>query len=72
MKKPDGSFCSSPEENAEVFRDHFQQLYNRPSHYDLSVLDSLPQHELVQGCDHVPTNDEIRKATTKLKKHRPR
>ena len=31
MKKPDGSFCSSPEENKEVFRDHFQQLYNPDS-----------------------------------------
>ena len=69
MKKPDGSHCSSAEENAEVFRHHFQQLYNRPSHFDLTVLDSLPQHEIVQGCDHVPTNEEINKATLKLKKN---
>ena len=71
MRKTDGSYCSSAEENAEVFRQHFQLLYNRPSHYDLSILDSLPQHEVFQGCDHVPTNEEIRKATLKLKNTAP-
>jgi len=27
MKKPNGTLCSTPEENATVFRDHFNQLY---------------------------------------------
>ena len=69
MKKADGSYCSTSGENAEVFRQHFQQLYNRPENFDETVLDSLPQMDIVQRCDHTPTNEEIRTATLKLKKH---
>ena len=71
MKKADGSYCSTSEENAEVFRQHFQQLYNRPENFDETVLDSLPQMDIVQGCDHTPTNEEIRTATLKLKNTAP-
>ena len=46
-------------------------MYNRPSHYDLTVFDSIPQHKVVQGCDHVPTDEEISKATLKLKNTAP-
>ena len=28
MKKPDNSLCKTPEENAEVFRNHFSKLSN--------------------------------------------
>ena len=71
MKKADGSYCSTSEENAEVFRQHFQQLYNRSANYDETVLDSLPQVDTIQGCDHTPTNEEIRTATLKLKNTAP-
>ena len=71
MKKADSSYCSTSEENAEVFRQHFQQLYNRPENFDETVLDSLPQMDIVQGCDHTPTNEEIRTATLKLKNTAP-
>ena len=67
MKKPNGSYCSTSEENAEAFRQHFQQLYNRPINFDKTVLDSLPQHDTVQDGDHIPTKEEIRIATSKLK-----
>ena len=30
MKKEDGSKCTTSEENAEVFQNHFQKFYNRP------------------------------------------
>jgi len=39
MKRPDGSLCSTSEENAAVFYQHFQQLYNRSVILDLTVLD---------------------------------
>ena len=67
MKKPDGTLCTSAEENASVFRDHFQQLYDRSSSFDPTVLDSLPQLPVFEGYDFLPSDDEISKATTKLK-----
>ena len=34
MKKSDGSLCTTPEENAEVFRSHFEGLYTTSPEYD--------------------------------------
>ena len=71
MKKSDGSIASSPQENAEVFRDHFSKLFSRtPSHED-SVVDALPQLPVFDGIDHTPTNEEIVAAVKKLKNKAP-
>ena len=35
MKKEDGSKCSTSEENAEVFRSHFEKLYGELPHLTL-------------------------------------
>jgi len=40
MKKPNGTLCTTPEENAIVFRDHFNQLGHKPV-FETSVLISL-------------------------------
>ena len=66
MKKPDGSNCKTPAENAEVFREHFESLYGRVPEFDPSVIDSLHQHAVAQACDHQPSDDEIRSATRRL------
>ena len=71
MKKPDGTLCKSPEENANVFRDHFQQLYGRTPVFDASVLNSLDRKETVIGIDHRPDDGEIRKAIRNLKERAP-
>jgi hypothetical protein len=71
MKKSDGTVCTTPEENAEVFRKHFEQLYGRKPEYDPTVLDDLPQHPVANDCDHLPTDDEIRKAVMLLKNTGP-
>lgn len=71
MKKPDGSLCSTPAENAEVFRNHFEQLYGRPPVCDEAVLELLAQQPTALNCDHSPTSDEIRRATCKLKNKAP-
>ena len=71
MKKPDGTLCSTPQENATVFYEHFNHLYNKEPNFDASILDSIPHHDIVQGCDHDPTDDEIRKAIQKLKNTSP-
>ena len=71
MKKPDGSLCSSPEENAGVFRNHFEKLYGRTAAFDPSVLDLLETMPAVPNCDHTPTSEEIMAACHKLKDKSP-
>ena len=71
MRKPDGSLCTTPAENAEVFRSHFEQLYGRPPEYDPTVLNLLQQHPTATNCDHPPTSDEIRDAMRRLKNKAP-
>ena len=70
-KKSDGSLCKNPEENAEVFREHFKQLYGRNPMFDATILNQLNQNPTIPGCDHCPTDTEIRCATRKLKNKAP-
>ena len=62
LKKPDGSTCTSPAENADTFHEHFQQLFQRQPVFDRSVLDTLPQHNCIITADREPDDDEIRTA----------
>ena len=71
MKKPDGSIASSPQENAEVFKDHFKKLFSRSPSHENSVTDDLPQLPVFEGLDHAPTDEEIVSATKKLKNKAP-
>ena len=57
MRKPDGSLATSPEESAEVFAIHFEQLYGRRPVYDETVLALLPQRDVVPGLSHPFTDD---------------
>ena len=41
MKKSDGSMCTSEQENAEVFRVHFEKLYNKNNNTDLKNYNSI-------------------------------
>ena len=67
LKQPDGSTCQTPKENADVFFNRFKSLFNQEGSYDPTVLDELPQHQIHEGYDHPPTNEEIRNAILKLK-----
>ena len=57
----------TPAENAEVFRAHFQKLYGRSPDYDPTVVDMIQQQAIIEGCDHSPTDEEIRTAVGKLR-----
>ena len=71
MKKDDGTTCKSPDENAEVFRKHFQEVYNRQPTYNPTILNMLNQKQTVEGCEHTPTDEEICAAVRKLKNKAP-
>ena len=66
MRKADGSLASSPEENAAVFADHFQNLYGVTQPFDRAVLNELPQRAVMPGLDGDPTDKEIRSALGRL------
>ena len=71
MRKADGTRATTPEENATVFAEHFEQLYGHEASYDPSVIDLLPQRPVVPGLDHVPTDVEIRSAVGRLNNSAP-
>lgn len=71
MKKPDGSLCKTPEENATVFNHHFEKLYGNQVNYEETVLDLLAQRPIFEKCDGIPTDEEIRIAISKLKNKAP-
>ena len=71
MKKTDGTLCTSLDENAEVFKNHFAELYGQEPAFDESVLNLLQQLQVAAGQDHVPTDDEIFSAVSKLKNKAP-
>ena len=58
-EKPDGTKCTSPAENAEVFRNHFAQLYKKqPTNRD-SIDEQLNQLPIRPEMDDFPTDKEI-------------
>jgi len=63
--KEDGSECLNSQENADVFKKHFQHLYGKEPSYDnavLNLLDQLPTQ---------PTDGEIMKAVQNLRNKAP-
>ena len=59
MKKPDEKKCTLPAENAEVFFNHFAQLYEKqPTNRD-SIDEQLNQLPIFPEMDDLPTDKEI-------------
>ena len=71
MKRPDKSVCKTPEENAEVFKEHFEKLFSRLPNYDVSVLEMLDQLTPAEDLDHPPTDEEIHLAIKNLRNTGP-
>ena len=71
MRKPDKSVCKSPEENAAVFKEQFEKLFNREPEYDETVLEMLDQLTPAEGLDHPPTDKEIYDAIKTLRNTGP-
>ena len=71
MKRPDGTIASTPEENTAVFGGSFSELYGRQPSFDESVLDDLPQEHVYTNLDLPPSDDEILKASRKLRDTSP-
>ena len=70
MMKSDGTKCITTEENAEVFRIHFEKLFDRMSEYTRN-FDTIPQVNAVQEYNEVPDDEEIEKVCRSLKDKAP-
>ena len=70
MTKADGTKCTTTEENADVFRVHFEKLFDRKPEF-ISDFSSLPQINPVTEDDDTPGDDEIRAACRSLKDKAP-
>ena len=66
MKKPDGKKCTSPAENAEVFRNHFEKLYKKKPTNPDSINEQLNQLPTRPEMDYLPTYKEINLAIQQL------
>jgi len=69
--KEDGSECLNSQENADVFKKHFQNLYEKDPLYDNDVLNLLDQLPTQLGADSIPTDGEIMKAVRNLRNTAP-
>ena len=69
MTKADGTKCTTAEENAEVFRQHFEKLFDRNPEFS-SDFSSLPEIDPAPDDD-VPGDEEIRSACRSLKDKAP-
>ena len=67
MKKSDGSMCTSEQENAEVFRVHFEKLYNNITPFDASAIDAIIQRPVNDTLDSAPTTDDVEKHVRLMK-----
>jgi hypothetical protein len=46
---------AAAEDNAEILRDHYQEVFNRHAEVDLSVLDEIPQHPMQEHLGKPPS-----------------
>ena len=67
FRNPDGEFCQTPAENAEVVKGHFDRLYNAETCADPSVLSSVKQRPIREELAREPSPEEVRRAFRKQK-----
>ena len=72
LKKQDGTFAETAEENAEVFGAHFKDsIFGRQPDGDPCVIDSLPQHAVDDSLGVKPTMEEFTTALRELRHTAP-
>ena len=71
MTKSDGSKCTTPAENAEVFREHFEKLFDRVPTFSEEAASMIEQLPVRDEYGEEPDDDEIRAACRRLKEKAP-
>ena len=69
LRKPDGSLCATPEENAEVFEPYLNETFSKVASYDKIAIELMRQRnrEPWKWLDNKPTREELCDAIRKMK-----
>ena len=66
VKSKDGVTLTDPSEVLERWSEHFQEVLNQDSEFDMTVLDELPQYVVNTGLDDLPTLEEVQNSIKQL------
>mmetsp|Transcript_27933 Transcript_27933/g.36102 ORF Transcript_27933/g.36102 Transcript_27933/m.36102 type:complete len:740 (+) Transcript_27933:123-2342(+) len=66
FKKPDGSMCQSTEENRDVVKNQLDEMFNKESTFDQSIIDKIKLRPLRPELDKKPNKEEIKRAVNGL------
>ena len=71
LRKPDGSLCNTPNDNADIFHNHFNNLFQAAAPTDPSLLNDLEQLNIQEEGGEIPSDTEIMAAIKKLNNTSP-
>ena len=71
MTKSDGTKCTTQAENSEVFREHFENLFDRQPQYHEDAASLIAQLPIQELFAEEPDDEEILKACQSLKEKAP-
>ena len=67
LRSKDGSkLLCKPSEIRDRWREHYEDLLNRPSNVDFSYLDQLDQYPIKDVLDNTPSVDDVTKAVNQM------
>jgi hypothetical protein len=62
IKSKDGVLLTEPSKVLDRWAEHFEEVLNQDSRFDMSLLDELPQYEVNCRLDDIPTLEEVQKS----------
>ena len=66
IKSKDGVLLTEPSKILDRWAEHFKEVLNQDSDFDMSVLHELPQYNVEPELDAPPSLEEVQKATQQL------
>ena len=66
VKSKDGILLTEPTKVLDRWAEHFKEVLNQVSDFDMTVLNELPQYDVEADLDKQPTLEEVQKAIKQL------
>ena len=70
LKKPDGTFCETMEENTAVMQKYLSDVFSKNGSYDESAINLVKQRKVQHWMDRPPSEGELLGAIRKMNKWR--
>ena len=68
MRQPDGTLGINDDENANVFYEHFNKIFNNENiNFDETVLTLLPQRNEMSSLNNPPTFEEVKDSIKQMR-----